>query len=45
LRKVEDWAMSTRDTVPHRAADYPAQAAAMVTSASRIASPICTIRA
>ena len=44
LRSVEDWAMSTRDTVPHRAAEYPAQAAVMVTSASRTASQIWTIR-
>ena len=44
LRNVEDWAMSTRETVPHCAAEYPAQAAAMVTSASRTASPIWTIR-
>ena len=36
--------MSTRDAVPHLAAEYPAQAAATVTSASSTASQICTIR-
>ncbi len=44
LRSVEDWAMSVGVSVPHRAAEYPAQAAVKVTSASRIASPICSIR-
>ena len=44
LRSVEDWAMSMRDAVPHFAAEYPAQAAVIVTSASSIASPICPIR-
>src|SRR5579859_4644617 len=45
LRNVADWAMSTREAVFHRAAEYPAQAAAIVTRASRTASQICTIRA
>jgi hypothetical protein len=44
LRNVEDWAISTRDAVPQRAAEYPAQAAVIVTSASSTASPIWTSR-
>ncbi len=43
LARDEDRAMSTRDAVPHFAAEYPAQAAVMVTSASNSASQICTI--
>ena len=43
LPRVEARAMSTRDAVPHFAAEYPAQAAVMVTSASSTASQICTI--
>ena len=44
LPRLEAWAMSTRDSVPHRAAEYPAQAAVTVTSASSTASQIWTIR-
>jgi len=44
LRSVEDWATSMRDAVPHLAAEYAAQAAASVTSASSAASPIWRIR-
>src|ERR1700728_936085 len=44
LPSVEARAMSTRDAVPHCAAEYPAQAAVTVTSASSTASQTCTIR-
>src|SRR5580698_559261 len=44
LPRVEARAMSTRDAVPHCAAEYPAHAAVIVTSASRTASQICRIR-
>ena len=44
LPRVETRAMSMRDAVPHFDAEYPAQAAVMVTSASSTASQICTIR-
>jgi predicted nucleic acid-binding protein len=44
LRRVAAWASSRRDSVFHLAAAYPDQAAAIVTSDSSSASPICTVR-
>ena len=44
LRRVAASAISMRDSVIHLAAAYPDQAAAIVTSDSSSASPICTMR-
>ena len=44
LRRVAAWAISMRDSVPHLAAAYPDQAAAIVTSDNSSASPIWTAR-